>query len=116
MGKLVKRAELTILGTLGIVIFSSAHLPGLLSSLDQPTIAPSETFTASVYEAVYSSSIPVEISPVAVNSETNASSTEDISLNSDLDTESSAQIFVEPSIKSSDSEAIDLIDPIDSIE
>lgn len=116
MGKLVKKAELTILGTLGILLFSSTHLPGLLSSLDQPPVASPKAFTASAYEAVYSSYIPADTMPITASSEVNASTTEDITPNSDLDTDSSAQIFVEPSPANTDAEAADLTDPVDPIE
>jgi hypothetical protein len=46
MGKLVKRAELSVLGAIGIVLFSIAHFPAILSVLDDATSTDPTAYTA----------------------------------------------------------------------
>ena len=47
MGKLVKRAELSLLGAIGIALFSSTHLPTFLSTLDNNLNTDQDSYTAS---------------------------------------------------------------------
>jgi hypothetical protein len=46
MGKLVKRAELSVLGAIGIVLFSITHFPAILSVLDDATSTDATAYTA----------------------------------------------------------------------
>jgi hypothetical protein len=52
MGRLVKRAELSILGMLGIALFSYAHMPSILASLDGATSTEPAAYSASAAAAV----------------------------------------------------------------
>jgi hypothetical protein len=52
MGKLVKRAELSILGTLGIALFSYTHMPAIMSALDGATSTDQTAYSASAAAAV----------------------------------------------------------------
>src|SRR3569832_2032998 len=83
MGKFVKRAELSILGTLGIALISYTHMPTILASLDGTAPEPS-SYSASAaaslqpyVEETTSGPTPVTITttPIATNEALAASST-----------------------------------------
>ena len=65
MGKLVKRAELNILGALAIALFCGTHLPGILSALDDATSTDSTANTASAM-APYTADTATAPAPVTV--------------------------------------------------
>jgi len=70
MGKLVKKVELLVLGTFGIVFLCSSNLPGLLSTLD--TATSPETYTASAAAAYIDDYSQPPPSPVTITTESTA--------------------------------------------
>jgi hypothetical protein len=74
MGKLVKRAEFAVLGTIGIVFLSYTYMPSFLASLDDST-STQETYTAAAYQAVAPNTTVTEAPPTASVTVTTSSTT-----------------------------------------
>jgi len=64
MGKLVKRAELSVLGALGIALFSFTHFSAIMSVLDDATSTDATAYTATVVAPYVENTATVPSQPV----------------------------------------------------